>query len=542
MANVKQLTFNEEAKSKLFKGITTLYKAVTSTLGPQGRTVIIEPEYGPPHVTKDGVTVAKHIILEDPVENIGAQIIKQAAAKTASASGDGTTTATLLAYEMIKEGSKLPFDPIKVKRSFESIVESVIKSVESNSLDVTMENIEQIATISANNDSTIGKLIKEGYEFVGLDGVLTIEDSKSDKTTVTTVNGANVPSMTYLSPYFLTDKKKKEITYEDPIFLITDKKVRSTSEIVLAMEIAVAQKKPLIIIADELEAGALSLLVINRLHNNFPVAALRAPAYAERRAQILEDLCTLTGATLISNVSSRRLEDVTSADLGKAKKIIINDEGSIILNPAGSPEAIADRLEELSATLEDKDLTTYAQAKTLERMAFLKGKIAVINVGAATESEALEVKYRVDDSIRAVTSAIRKGYVVGGGMALFETANSLNDQDPIQRAMQKVLRAPLIKIIENAGLDPYEITSKIRELNSDNESMYKNTRNLIGYNASTHTFEKLFDAGVIDPTLVVTESLRNALSAASMILLTDTTMTKINREVYNPPHPSEDDF
>lgn len=546
MANtdIRVPVFGKEAKEQLLKGVNILADAVKITLGPEGKHVVIEANYGVPHVTKDGVTVADKLNLEEPIQNLGAQIIKQAAEQTGLIAGDGTTSSTVLTQSLINEGTKLieenqHITPIQVRRYLNEQLESITKAVQSKAVPVTLENVKQIATVSANNDQKIGDLIFEGFSFVGLDGVLVTEQGKDGKMSVTTVEGAQIPSMTYVSPYFLTDIRKKEIVYEQPLFLITDKKIRSTSEIVPAMDIALKAKRPLIVIADELEQQALAVMVINRVQGGLPIAALRAPAYAERRAQILEDLCMLTGATLMSNIESKRLEDVTLKDLGGAEKIVVNDNASIIISPKGDKEKIDERIAILTESLADPDNTSYLNKKIEERIAFLKGKIAILKISAATETEAKEIAYRVDDALRATTAAIATGYVEGAGMTLLRVAEELygytrklkpsemSRTEKLDSMLYEALHSPFNTILLNADLVPEAVKEYI-------ESHEQETHISIGYNALTGKYENLIMAGVIDPALVVTEAIKNAISATNMILNIEVTMHNKKREQYNP--------
>lgn len=515
----KIVTFN--ARKQLVEGVNILADAVGITLGPKGRNVVIT-RYGAPAVTKDGVTVAKQINLVDAIHNLGCNIVKQAAAKTGTRAGDGTTTATVLAQALINEGVTLidqGVSPIEIKRGYEELLEQVLENVKSQSKPVTLDNVRQIATISANNDAHIGELIHQGFSFVGTNGLITVEDSKTGYTTVSTIEGASIDSG-YLSPYFITDTVKEETVFEKPLFLITDKKVRSNTEVVPALEAALKMNRPLVIIADELEAQALSLLVLNKLRSNLPVIAVRAPGYGERRAEILKDLAIMTGAELISESKALRLEDVTSVQLGSAEKIVVTKDSTLILKPAGKPDEVNIRAEELKLKLSDPTLDSYTIEKTSERLAALTGAVAVLYVGAATETEVDEKKFRIDDALRATKSAIAMGYVEGGGMTLYRIASKLDSVEGDQGitwAFRKALIAPYNKIMTNANLTPATSANEYGDYTIVLAQEH-------GVNALTGKRENLIEAGVIDPTLVVVEALTNAVSAANMILLSEVTV------------------
>lgn len=523
--NDKQIvTFSPEGRDALVKGVNTLANAVKATLGPKGRNVVIETPYGEPTVTKDGVTVARQINLEDPKESLGADIIKQAASKSAKAAGDGTTTATVLAQSLVNEGVKLinqGISPIEIKRMFEAQADVALAEIQMQSQPVTMDNVLQIATISANNDPEIGKLIHQGFEFVGMAGMMSVEDSKTGKTYVKTVDGTSM-STGLMSPYFVTDPVKMEAVYENPLILITDKKIRTSNEIVPALTIASNAGRPLVVIADDIDAAAISLLVVNRARNNFPVIGLRAPGYGERRAELLKDYALITGAELISETKALRLEDVTIDQLGSTEKIISNLEETILIAPkCNNPEEVQSRIEELRLKLEDPTLDSYTIEKLNQRVAALTGKVAVLNVGAPTETELKEKKDRIDDALRATKCAIQMGYVEGSGVALARAAANIKEEVP-SKSFVTALLAPYNQIMENANLS-HHLTFEDLEKDS-----------IISVNALTGEEVDLIEAGVIDPTLVVTEAISNAVSAANMIILSEVVVHNVNRTVYDP--------
>lgn len=521
------VTFSPTAKEELIKGVNILADAVSVTLGPKGRNVVIDT-YGVPTVTKDGVTVAREIHLIDPIQNLGAQIVKQAASRTAKTAGDGTTTATVLAQALINKGYELTnkYSPIEIKRSYEANLGKVVSYLHSISKPVTMENIKQIATISANNDPMIGNFIYEGFQFVGTQGTIAVEDSKTGDTYVNTISGANYNSG-YSSPLFVTSQEKMDVTYEKPLILVTDKKVRFNKELVPAMELAARASKPLVIIADEIEAQALSLLILNKIRSGFPVVAVRAPGFGERRSELLQDVATLTGANLISDIRSSKLEDIQLQDMGTCDKIVVTQDSTLIMNPAGKEEDINSRVEYIKNLLSDSSNLQYTNEKLNERLANLLGKIAVLHVGAATETEIKEKKDRIDDALRATKSAIALGYVPGGGSALTSALSSLPD-DELSTCFKLALIEPFNKIVSNAGENPSQVLRDCQESN-------------LGYNALTNSFIDLTEAGIIDPTLVVKEAIINAVSAANMVLLSEATVHSPNPK-FDPREGTEVEY
>lgn len=519
----RTVTFSPEARQKLIEGVNTLANAVGVTLGPKGRNVVIDT-YGAPSVTKDGVTVAREIHLSDPIQKLGANIIKQAAQKTATRAGDGTTTATVFAQALINNGNALisqGVSPIDIKRTYEDLSLLTLEYILSVAKPVTLDNIKQIATISANNDPYIGSLIHEGFTFVGTDGMLTVEDSKTGKTFVSTIEGVTL-NTGLVSPYFVTDPIKQEAVYEKPLILITDKKVRTHQELVPALEIANREARPLIIIADEVEAQALSLLLVNKLRANFPVAAIKAPGYGDRRADLLQDLAVLTGAQVISDTSSQRLEELKRTQLGSCEKITISKDGTIIMSPQGDPSSIQTRISEVRQILEDPTLSSYATEKTNERLANLTNRIAVLYVGAATETELKEKKDRIDDALRATKSAVALGYVPGAGVTLVDAIQFITKTGDeygltnVEQAFTEALKAPYELILANANIQ--------------NVTKFGNG---LAINALTGELSNLEEAGIIDPALVVTEVVSNGTSAANMILLSEVTVHD-NQPKYDP--------
>lgn len=524
----KTVTFSPDARTQLVEGVNILANAVGVTLGPKGRNVVIDT-YGAPAVTKDGVTVAREIVLEHPIQRLGANIIKQAAQKTATRAGDGTTTATVFAQALINNGVKLineGVSPIDIKRGYEHCSLLALEHILASSKPVTLDNIRQIATISANNDTSIGELIHQGFEFVGLDGTIAVDDSKTDRTYVQTVEGTSF-NTGLVSPYFFTDNVKQEMSYERPFILITDKKIRNPQELIPALEIANTQKRPLIIIADEVEAQALSLLIVNRLRANIPLAAIKAPGFGERRMELLKDLAILTGATLMSDNEGHRLEQLKASHLGSSEKIISTKDSTTIIQPKGNPEEIEARIQEVRGILEDPTLKAYAIEKTNERLSNLQGKIAVLYIGASTETEVKEKKDRIDDALRATKSAVALGFVPGAGTALASAGQELirlsrQAQEeylpptPIEQAFIDALSAPMELILSNANI---KNTTKF----GDN----------LAINALTGELTNLVEAGIIDPTLVVTEVVTNGTSAANMVLLSEVTVHD-NQAKYDP--------
>ena len=525
----KQLVFGAEARTKLKNGIDQLAEAVGSTLGPKGRNVVISKQFSTPHVTKDGVSVAKEVELEDQFENMGVQLLREAASKTADAAGDGTTTSTILAHAMVEEGLKIVAaggDPISIKRGIDRAVEAVI--TELNGMAIPLDgdsgsNIEQIATISANNDSAIGSLIADAVKRVKRDGVITVEEAKGVDTTVEIVEGMQF-MRGYLSPYFSTNNQKMTADLESPVILLVDKKISSMQEMVPVLEQVAKAGRSLLIIAEDVEAAVLGTLVVNKINGALRVAAVKAPGFGDSRKEQLRDIAALTGGVIISDETGHKFDTVSIDDLGVAEKAHISKDKTTIINGGGESNAIEERVNQLKIQIEDSK-SDYDKEKLEERLAKLAGGVAVLYVGAATESEMKEKKDRVDDALAATRAAIEEGYVVGGGVALLQASKALDKLkiepeyavgvDIVRRALQ----APIMKIAENAGKSGAVVISETHKSEPNN-----------GYNARTDRFENLIDAGVIDPKKVSRIALENAASAAGMILLTNCIMAEIKSD------------
>ncbi|MES2800791.1 MAG: chaperonin GroEL [Bacteroidota bacterium] len=516
----KVLYFDVEAREKLKKGVDTLANAVKVTLGPKGRNVVIGKKFGAPHITKDGVTVAKEIELKDPVENLGAQMVKEVAAKTADIAGDGTTTATVLAQAIVTAGLKnvaAGANPMDLKRGIDKGVAEVVKNLKKMSKEVGSDNekIKQIATISANNDDTIGALIAKAMKVVGNDGVITVEEAKGTETEVKTVDGMQF-DRGYLSPYFVTNTDKMITEMENPLILISEKKISNMKELLPILEPVVQAGRSLLIIAEDVENDALATLVVNRLRANLKIAAVKAPGFGDRRKAMLEDIAILTGATVISEERGITLEGATMEYLGTAEKIEIDKDNTTIINGAGKKADIAARVGQIKTQVENTT-SDYDKEKLQERLAKLAGGVAVLYVGAPTEVEMKEKKDRVDDALAATRAAVQEGIVPGGGVAFIRAIESLDklkgDNEDELTGIQIVKRAaeePLRQIIANAGGEGAVIVQRVREGKDD-----------FGYNARTETFEKLYKAGVIDPTKVTRIAIENAASIAAMLLTTE---------------------
>jgi chaperonin GroEL len=516
----KDIFFDLEARDKLKRGVDALANAVKVTLGPKGRNVVIGRKFGAPHITKDGVSVAKEIELSDPVENMGAQMVKEVASKTADIAGDGTTTATVLAQAIIGAGLKnvaAGANPMDLKRGIDKAVAEVVKNLKKLSKEVGSDNskIKQIATISANNDEAIGSLIAEAMKVVGNDGVITVEEAKGTETEVKTVEGMQF-DRGYLSPYFVTNAEKMITEMENPLILICEKKISSMKELLPILEPVVQAGKGLLIIAEDVDGEALGTLVVNRIRGSLKVAAVKAPGFGDRRKAMLEDIAILTGGQVVSEERGMTLESLTLDMLGTAAKIEIDKENTTIINGKGKKADIAARVGQIKAQIETTT-SDYDREKLQERLARLSGGVAVLYVGAATEMEMKEKKDRVDDALAATRAAVEEGIVPGGGVALIRAIESLDklkgDNDDETTGIAIVKRAaeePLRQIIANAGGEGAVIVQKVKEGKDD-----------FGYNARTETFEKLYKAGVIDPTKVTRIAVENAASIASMLLTTE---------------------
>jgi len=516
----KQIHFNLDARDGLRRGVDSLANAVKVTLGPKGRNVVIDRKFGSPTVTKDGVTVAKEIELKNPVENMGAQMVKEVASKTADLAGDGTTTATVLAQAIVNGGLKnvaAGANPMDLKRGVDKAVLKVVEDLRKQSQTVgdDFQKIKQVASISANNDDVIGALISDAMEKVGKDGVITVEEAKGTQTEVKTVEGMQF-DRGYLSPYFVTNTEKMEAELESPYILIYDKKVSNMKELLPVLEQTAQTGKPLIIIAEDVEGEALATLVVNKIRGSLKVAAVKAPGFGDRRKAMLEDIAILTGGTVISEEQGRKLEDATLESLGTCEKVVINKENTTIVNGVGSKEDINGRIAQIKAEI-DNSTSDYDVEKLQERLAKLSGGVAVLYIGAASEVEMKEKKDRVDDALHATRAAVEEGIVAGGGVAYVRAIESLKnlkgDNDDENTGIQIIRRAleePLRQIVHNAGGEGSVVIQKVKEGKAD-----------FGYNARTEVYENLIGAGVIDPTKVSRVALENAASVASMLLTTE---------------------
>jgi chaperonin GroEL len=516
----KELDFDIEARTRLKAGVDKLARAVKVTLGPKGRNVVLDRKFGSPTVTKDGVSVAKEIELEDPVENMGAQMVKEVATKTSDLAGDGTTTATVLAQGIFSEGLKnvtAGANPMAIKRGIDKAVEQVVEELRKISSDTKgKKEIAQVGTISANNDPEIGELIADAMEKVGKDGVITVEEARGLETTLDTVEGMQF-DRGYLSPYFVTDTERMEAVLEDPMILIHDKKIGNMKDLLPILEKVAQMGRPLMIIAEDVEGEALATLVVNKIRGTLKVAAVKAPGFGDRRKAMLQDIATLTGGEVISEEVGFKLENAVLGDLGSAKRIVIDKDNTTIVDGAGEAEKIQGRIEEIRVAI-DKSSSDYDREKLQERLAKLSGGVAVINVGAATETEMKEKKARVEDALHATRAAVEEGIVPGGGVALLRAqaalANFKVDRDDEQVGvdiLRRALEAPIRQIATNAGAEGSIIVDKVR-----NASDVK-----FGYNALTGEYEDLVEAGVIDPTKVVRTALQNASSIAGLLLTTE---------------------
>jgi len=516
----KEIYFEVEAREKLKSGVDKLANAVKVTLGPKGRNVVIGKKFGAPHVTKDGVSVAKEIELKDPVENMGAQMVKEVASKTADIAGDGTTTATVLAQAIIAAGMKnvaSGANPMDLKRGVDKAVISVVNTLKSISKEVGSDNdkIKQIASISANNDETIGSLIAEAMKVVGNDGVITVEEAKGTETEVKTVEGMQF-DRGYLSPYFVTNADKMIVEMDNPLILIYEKKISNMKELLPILEPVVQSGKALLIIAEDIDGEALSTLVVNRIRGSLKIAAVKAPGFGDRRKAMLEDIAILTGGQVISEERGYTLEGATMDMLGTAEKIEIDKDNTTIINGAGNKEAIASRVGQIRAQIETTT-SEYDKEKLQERLAKLAGGVAVLYVGAATEVEMKEKKDRVDDALAATRAAVEEGIIPGGGVGFIraiealETLKGINEDENTGIAIVKrAIEEPLRQIVANAGGEGAVIVQKVKEGKDD-----------FGYNARTEVFENLYEAGVIDPTKVARIAIENASSIAAMLLTTE---------------------
>ena len=515
----KELLFNSEARARLKKGVDALADAVKVTLGPKGRNVVIDKKFGSPTVTKDGVTVAKEIELADPIENMGAQMVKEVATKTSDLAGDGTTTATVLAQAIYREGLKnvtAGANPMELKRGIDRAVEAIIEELKRISTpSAGKKEIAQVGTISANNDHEIGKLIADAMEKVGKDGVITVEEAKGLETTLETVDGMQF-DRGYLSPYFVTDPEKMEAVLEDGYILIHDKKISAMKELLPVLEKIAQTGKPLLIIAEDVEGEALATLVVNKLRGTLKVCAVKAPGFGDRRKEMLVDIAKLTGGKVISEEVGFKLENAVLTDLGRAKRIVVDKDNTTVIDGYGDDDKIKGRIKEIEVAVE-KSTSDYDKEKLQERKAKLAGGVAVINVGAATESEMKEKKARVEDALHATRAAVEEGIVPGGGVALIRAQAALkgikldHDEQIGVDIIRRAVEEPIRMIVQNAGGEGSIVVEKVRASKDKN----------FGYNAFSDTYEDLVLAGVIDPTKVTRTALQNAASIASLLLTTE---------------------
>jgi chaperonin GroEL len=531
----KELMFNTDARAKLKKGVDALAEAVKVTLGPKGRNVVIDKKFGSPTVTKDGVTVAKEVELSDPIENMGAQMVKEVATKTSDLAGDGTTTATVLAQAIFREGLKnvtAGANPMELKRGIEKAVEAIVEELKALSVPSKgAKEIAQVGTISANNDKEIGNLIAEAMDKVGKDGVITVEEAKGLETTLETVDGMQF-DRGYLSPYFVTDPEKMEAVLEDAYILIHDKKISAMKDLLPVLEKVAQSGRPLLIIAEDVEGEALATLVVNKLRGTLKVAAVKAPGFGDRRKEMLRDIAVLTGGQVISEEVGFKLENGTLNDLGRAKRIVIDKDNTTVVDGKGKENDIQGRIGEIRGAIE-KSTSDYDREKLQERLAKLSGGVAVINVGAATETEMKEKKARVEDALHATRAAVEEGIVAGGGVALIRAQSVLakirgtEDEkigvDIVRRAIEEPIRAIAI----NAGVEGSIVLARVKESKEKN----------FGYNAGTDTYEDLVKAGVIDPTKVTRTALQNAASIAGLLLTTECVVVEKKEDKPAPAMP-----
>lgn len=528
----KQIKFDIEARDGLKRGVDQLANAVKVTLGPKGRNVVIDKKFGNPAITKDGVTVAKEIELSDPIENMGAQIVKEVASKTADQAGDGTTTATVLAQAIVTAGLKnvaAGANPMDLKRGMDKAVTVVVKSLEDQSqmVGTDYQKIHQVATISANNDDVIGKLIADAMAKVGKEGVITVEEAKGTETEVKTVEGMQF-DRGYLSPYFVTDTEKMIVEMDNPQILIYDKKISAMKELLPILEKAVQTSRPLLIISEDLDGEALATLVVNKVRAGLKVAAVKAPGFGDRRKAMLEDIAVLTGGKFISEELGLKLDTTELSDLGRCERVVIDKDNCTIINGAGSKDSILARVNQIKSQIETVT-SDYDREKLQERLAKLAGGVAVIYIGAATEIEMKEKKDRVDDALHATRAAVEEGIIAGGGVAYIRATQKLDtlkgsndDENTGISIIRKAIEEPLRQIVNNCGGDASVVVNKVREGVAD-----------FGYNARTEIFEPLITAGVIDPTKVARVALQNAASAASMILTTECALINEKEESGN---------
>ena len=530
----KQIAFDEEARNAIRKGVDVLAHAVRVTLGPKGRNVVLDKKFGAPTVTKDGVTVAKEIELDDPYENMGAQMVKEVASKTSDIAGDGTTTATVLAQAIYREGLKnvaAGRNPMSLKRGIDKAVVAVVKKLEEQSKEITDKaEIAQVASVSANNDSSIGDLIADAMDKVGKDGVITVEEAKSLDTTLDVVEGMQF-DRGYLSPYFVTDTERMEAALEEPLILIHEKKISALKDMLPLLERVAQQGRTFMIIAEDIEGEALATLVVNKIRGTIRAAAVKAPGYGDRRKAMLEDIAILTGGRVISEELGIKLENVTLNDLGTAKRVVIDKDNTTVIEGAGTKDAIQGRISQIRRQIEDTT-SDYDREKLQERLAKLAGGVAVINVGAATEVEMKEKKARVEDAMHATRAAVEEGIVPGGGVALIRALDAIDDiqssdEDELIGAgiIFRAMEEPLRQIVRNAGAEDSVVCAKVRE----GEGSF-------GYNAANDEYGDMYAAGIIDPTKVTRVALQNAASIAGLMITTEALVAEIPEK--EPPMPA----
>ena len=527
----KQITYGEESRQAILRGVNQLANAVKVTLGPKGRNVVLDKKFGSPTITKDGVTVAKEIDLKDPLENMGAQMVREVASKTSDIAGDGTTTATVLAQAIYREGAKnvvAGANPMELKRGIEKAVEAIVEEIKKMARPVSGNMVAQVGTISANSDATIGKIIAEAMDKVGKDGVITVEEAKTLETSLDVVEGMQF-DRGYLSPYFVTDAERMEVVLENPVILIHEKKISSMKDLLPVLEQVARLGRPLLIVAEDVEGEALATLVVNKLRGTLQAAAVKAPGFGDRRKAMLEDIAILTGGRAITEDLGIKLENIKLEDLGKAKKVTIDKDNTTIVEGAGTKAAIEGRVKQIRAQIEDTT-SDYDREKLQERLAKLVGGVAVIKVGAATETEMKEKKARVEDAMHATKAAVEEGIVPGGGVALLRGGKALDklklegDQLVGMQIIKRAIEEPMRWIAMNAGQEGSIVVSKVRDMKTDE-----------GFNAATETYEDLVKAGVIDPAKVVRNALQNASSIASLLLTTEALVSEIPEEKKEAP-------